>query len=138
MKALITFMLICLTALAKGQHNNPKINLKDTTIYTVVERQPRLGTDDSALGKYLGKKVHYVVTDTIGHSFEGRFIASFIVEKDGTLSHIKILRPTWDSATGRLFIKALRESPKWQPGIQDGYIVRVQFSLPMSINVAFE
>jgi protein TonB len=138
MKALITFMLICLTALAKGQHKNPKINLKDTTIYTAVERQPQLGADEGALGKYLGKKVHYVVADTIGHSFVGTFLASFIVEKDGTLSHIKILKPAWDSATGRLFIKALRESPKWQPGIQNGYIVRVQFSVPISINVAFD
>jgi protein TonB len=138
MKKLFFISLICLSSFAKAQHKKPRINVKDTTVYTAVEQQPQFGADESALNKYLSKKVRYAVADTIGHNFEGRFVASFIVEKDGTLSHIKILRPTWGSATGRLFIKALRESSKWQPGIQDGYIVRVQFSVPISMNVSFD
>lgn len=138
MKALLTSLLIGITFIVNAQQRQPKTNVKDTAVYTSVEQQPQFSADESAFNKYLSKKVRYVITDTIGHNFEGRFIASFIVEKDGTLSHIKMLRPTWDSATGRLFVKALRDSPKWRPGIQDGYIIGVLFSISMSISVSFD
>lgn len=63
---------------------------------------------------------------------KGKVYATFIVEKDGTLSDIKILRDI-GYGTGRETIRVLNMSPKWNPGIQNGKPVRVMYSLPFSI-----
>jgi protein TonB len=138
MKQLLVIVFISLGFFAKAQHKKPRINVKDTTVYTAVEQQPQFGNDEVAFNKYLMKNVRYVPSDGVGHNTEGRFIASFVVEKDGTISHIKILRPNWDSATGREFVKAIQRSPKWRPGIQNGYLVRTKFSISMFICLASE
>ncbi|MBD1365860.1 energy transducer TonB [Mucilaginibacter sp. ZT4R22] len=137
MKALLTFTVLIIVAVANAQPKQPKINVKDTIVYTAVEQQPQFGNDEVAFNKYLMKNVRYVPPDGVGHNTEGRFIASFVVEKDGTISHIKILR-NWDSATGKEFVKAIQRSPKWRPGIQNGYLVRTKFSISMFICLASE
>lgn len=64
----------------------------------------------------------------------GRLIISFIVEKDGTLSDIKVLRDL-GMGTGEEAVSMLGNSPKWIPGMQKGQPVRVQYTLPISLSV---
>lgn len=61
---------------------------------------------------------------------KGRLIVTFIVEPDGQLSNIKMVRDV-GYGTGEEAIRVLENSPKWQPGIQDGKAVRVQYTLPI-------
>lgn len=63
---------------------------------------------------------------------KGKVYATFVVEKDGTLSDIKILRDI-GYGTGRETIRVLNLSPKWNPGVQNGKPVRVMYSMPFSI-----
>ncbi|MGX7667392.1 energy transducer TonB [Flavobacterium pedocola] len=66
-----------------------------------------------------------------------KVMAGFIIEKDGTLSAIKILRSPgkdFDEAV----IEALKKSPKWFPAMQNGEVVRSQFTLPIAINCEAE
>ncbi|HTG67178.1 MAG TPA: energy transducer TonB, partial [Flavobacterium sp.] len=60
---------------------------------------------------------------------------SFVVEKDGSLTDIKVLRDI-GYGTGKEAIRVLQKSPKWNPGIQNGKPVRVQYSLPITIQPA--
>ncbi len=64
---------------------------------------------------------------------KGRIYATFIIEKDGSLSDIKILRDL-GYETGAEAIRVLKLSPKWSPGKQNNKIVRVLFSTPIVIN----
>ncbi|MBC7438691.1 MAG: energy transducer TonB, partial [Flavobacterium sp.] len=59
-------------------------------------------------------------------------IVQFVVEKDGKLTDIKILRDL-GFGTGKEAIRVLNSSPKWKPGIQNGRPVRVLYNLPISI-----
>ena len=63
---------------------------------------------------------------------KGKVYVSFVVEKDGSLTDIKVLRDI-GYGTGKEAIRVLQKSPKWNPGIQNGKPVRVQYSLPISI-----
>ncbi|MNL60417.1 Gram-negative bacterial tonB protein [compost metagenome] len=58
---------------------------------------------------------------------------TFIIEKDGSLSDIKVLRDI-GHGTGAEAIRVLKMSPKWIPGKQNNNVVRTLFSIPVSVN----
>lgn len=60
-------------------------------------------------------------------------IVSFIVEKDGSLSNIKILRDP--VGMEKEVIEMLEACPKWKPGTQDGKPVRVEYTLPLAVSI---
>lgn len=61
-------------------------------------------------------------------------ILSFVVEKDGSITAIKVLRDP-GSGTGTEAIRVLKSMPKWKPARQDNRAVRSQFTLPITIQV---
>jgi len=63
---------------------------------------------------------------------QGTVYLSFIVEKDGSLSDIKILRDIGYS-TGQESVRVLRKSEKWIPGEQKGKKVRCLYTLPIKL-----
>jgi len=67
-------------------------------------------------------------------AFQGRVITWFVVEKDGSLTNIRVVRglsPDIDKEAVRL----IRESPKWIPEIQNGILVRVAYTVPVSFTL---
>ena len=62
----------------------------------------------------------------------GRMIVQFVVEKDGTLTDIKVPRDL-GFGTGEAAKELLANSVKWKPGIQNGKPVRVQYTLPLML-----
>lgn len=63
---------------------------------------------------------------------KGKVISMFIIEKDGSLSDVKILRGV-DTVKAAALIKILKNLPKWNPGKQNGKNVRTLYSLPLVI-----
>lgn len=65
-----------------------------------------------------------------------KIIVSFIVEKDGSLTDIKVARDiSRGGKAGKEAKRVLERSPKWKPGVQNGRPVRVRYSLPINIQV---
>lgn len=65
-----------------------------------------------------------------------RVSLSFVVEKDGSLTDIKVLRDGGYPAAGREAVRVLKTMPKWTAAVQNGRGVRSQFTLPITINIA--
>lgn len=65
----------------------------------------------------------------------GKVFVTFVVEKDGSLTDIRVIRDI-GYGTGAEAIRVLKRSPKWTPGEQNGKKVRVQYSLPITIRTA--
>lgn len=63
---------------------------------------------------------------------EGKIVIEFIIERDGSLSNIKVLQDL-GHASGEEAVRVLKLSPKWIPGEQNGKKVRTLYSLPISI-----
>ncbi len=63
-----------------------------------------------------------------------RVMLSFVVEKDGSFTDIKVLRDPGFGA-GKEAIRVLKTMPKWTPAEQNGRKVRSQFTLPITIQV---
>ena len=101
--------------------------------YEVVEQMPTFKGGDAALMKYLSENIKYPeAAEKAGE--QGRVVVNFIVEKDGAVSNVKVVRsvtPTLDAEAVRV-IKAM---PKWVPGKQDGKLVRVKYNVPVSFRL---
>jgi len=65
---------------------------------------------------------------------EGSVFISFIVEKDGTLSDVKVTRKLGYGLDEEA-IKAVKTSKKWNPGTNDGKPVRVKFDIPVKFSL---
>ncbi len=65
-------------------------------------------------------------------ALSGTVIVSFVIEKDGTLTELKVLRDL-GYGTGEEAIRVLKMSPLWQPGRQSGQPVRCSYTIPIKI-----
>ncbi|MFD0766235.1 TonB family protein [Mucilaginibacter lutimaris] len=83
-----------------------------------------------AFGQYLGNNIVYP-TYARKNMIQGRVILTFVVEKDGKLSDIKVVKSV-DPVLDTEAVRVLEKSPKWLPGIIMGQPVRVQYSVPVN------
>src|SRR6195952_3584511 len=99
-------------------------------IFTSVEQVPEFPGGLEAFGKYLGKSIRYPAVAR-ENGTQGRVIVSFVCEKDGSLTDVKVARDIGDGC-GDEAVRVIKASPKWSPGIQNGRPVRVAYSVPIS------
>ena len=98
-------------------------------VYDVVEVMPSFPGGQSALMQYLGNNIQYPV-EAQENGVQGRVIISFVVDKDGSISHVKVAKSA-DSALDREAMRVVESMPKWIPGKQNGECVRVRYSVPV-------
>ncbi|WP_028296558.1 M56 family metallopeptidase [Olivibacter sitiensis] len=65
---------------------------------------------------------------------KGSVIVQFVIEKDGTLSNLKVLRDL-KYGTGQEALRVLQLGGEWKPGLHKGKPVRVSYSLPIRLNL---
>ena len=88
---------------------------------------------DMALKTYLQQNIKYPAL-AMKNKEEGRVVVKFLVEKDGRLSHLKVVRsvsPLLDAEALRV-IKAM---PNWTPGRHEGKPVRVKYNIPIQFKL---
>ncbi|WP_295336793.1 energy transducer TonB [Flavobacterium sp.] len=78
--------------------------------------------------KFIGQ--NFKVPDE--EDLRGKIFVSFVVEKDGSLGDIKVIRDI-GYGTGNEAIRVLKICPKWKPGELNGKKVRVLYSMPINI-----
>jgi len=106
---------------------------KDDKIFTSVEKTPEFPGGLDAFYQFLGKNIRYPAAAR-EHKVQGRVIISFIVEKDGSLSDVHVVRGIGSGADEES-VRVLKLSPKWEPGLQNSKPVRVQYSVPISFTL---
>ena len=134
-------LLVIVFAPARANAQNKKVKKaqthKDTTtddkVYDVCEQMPIYEGGDAALLKYLTDSVKYPELAK-KHGVHGRVVIGFIVEKDGSLTDIKVLRPV-DIALDAEALRVVKGMPKWIPGCHDGQLVRVEYNVPVSFRL---
>lgn len=93
-----------------------------------IDVKPQFPGGYAEFYNFIGK--NYKTPDVSG--LNGKVYVNFVIEKDGSISEIKVLRDI-GHGTGKEAIRVLELSPKWIPGEQNGQKVRCSFSLPISI-----
>lgn len=118
----ITGMLLSFLSTVQAQSGSNKV-------YTAVQQPPAFPGGMERFYRYLAKTIHYPAADR-NKNIQGRVIATFVVEKDGSLSNIKTLKGPSASLSAEA-TKALASSPRWIPGMQNHTKVRVQYTVPV-------
>lgn len=102
----------------------------DDENFLYVDVMPKFPGGDEALNNFLRNNIQYPsITKEMG--VQGKVFASFIVEKDGTVSNQQIVKGFNDDCNKEV-IRVLKMMPKWQPGSLKEKAVRVRFNLPVS------
>lgn len=111
----------------------PEIVTKPTTdtieIYTVVEQSAEFPGGEAALKIFIEKNLNYP-SDARSKGIQGIVYLSFVVEKDGSITNIKVLRGIGGGCDEEA-IRMLKAMPKWIPAKQNQKIVRSHFTIPI-------
>ena len=98
-------------------------------IFQVVEQMPEFPGGMGEAMKFLAKNMKYPVAAQQA-KIEGRVIVQFVVERDGSVSDVKVMRgvsPELDAEA----IRVVSMMPKWIPGKQRGKAVAVKYTMPI-------
>ena len=102
---------------------------KSNMVYDVVEVMPQFPGGQIAMLKYIMENIKYP-KQIMEEGIQGRVTVSFIVEKDGRVSNVRLLRSVQPSLDKEA-IRVVKSMPKWTPGKHNGKPVRVRFNLPV-------
>ena len=114
----------------------PKVEVQkevEQKIFDVVEQPPAFPGGNAALMSWLSSNIHYPPVAE-ENNIQGRVVMSFVVEPDGSVSNVQVVRgvdPSLDKEATRV-VKAM---PKWVPGKQNGQAVRVKYNLPVTFKL---
>ena len=98
-------------------------------VFDMVEQMPAFPGGMQELMVYLGKNIKYP-TIAQENGTQGRVIIQFVVERDGTISDVRVARGV-DPYLDKEAVRVVKSMPKWIPGKQNGKAVRVKFTVPV-------
>lgn len=112
----------------------PEEEEEEEVVFVVVESMPEFPGGQQALFKYLGDNVKYPVIAQ-ENGIQGRVICQFVVNKDGSIVDIEVVRSGGDPSLDKEAVRVIKSMPKWKPGKQRGKPVRVKFTLPVNFKL---
>ncbi len=137
---LFLFLSFVLSSLSYAQVTQSKI---DTAIVTTPEIDAEYIGGFDGLVNYLATNLSFIGNPKNKRSVAkeerlegGRLIVRFIIEKDGSITHVKLetklpkCEPCNQDA-----IRVVKNMPKWKPASSDGKAVRTYVRLPIVFDV---
>jgi len=115
----------------KQEESKVKSKTVDNEVYNAVAVEIKPNYPGGIQKFYAFIKKNYVLSKEMldDETPRGGVFASFIIEKDGSLSHIKVLHD-FGYGSGKELERVLKLSPNWIPAIKDGNPVRCLYSIP--------
>lgn len=99
--------------------------------FVLVEQKPTFeGKDANEFSRWVNTKLVYPEIAKENGS-QGRVYLSFIVDKDGSVTDVKVLRSSSDATLDNEAIRVVKSSPKWEPGRQRDRAVKVTYTFPV-------
>lgn len=99
----------------------------------IPETMPYFPGGNVLMLKYLADNIKYPAS-AVKAKKQGRVIVGFIVQKDGSITHAKIVRSI-DPELDAEALRVVKGMPKWTPGTQLGKPVSVKYTLPVKFSL---
>ena len=108
----------------------------DNQVYSSagIEVQPEFPGGNAGWNKYVQRNYK---TPEVEQDLKGRVFVEFVVEKDGSLTDIKVIRDL-GLGTGAEAIRMLKSAPRWKPGVQNGKSIRVRYTQAIMLDIKME
>ncbi|MBA4321296.1 MAG: energy transducer TonB [Odoribacter sp.] len=130
---LLSLFIIC--SFRSLPESKAGLQQKSDSIFSKVDKMPLFNGNDAAeFALWASREIKYPV-EAIKQKIVGNVTVNFIVEKDGSVSDVKVLRsvPTLDEEA----LRVVQSSPKWTPGMNNNVPVRVTFTMPINFKTTF-
>ena len=118
---------------APAQQGRKQEKVEEEQIFEFLEEMPEFPGGEKAMLKWLGDHVKYPAV-AAENNIQGRVMVSFVVERDGSVSNVKVDRGV-DPSLDKEAIRLVESMPKWKPGMQTGKPVRCRFRLPVTFKL---
>ena len=107
--------------------------VQEQEIFQIVEEMPSYPGGEQKLMEYVAKNIKYpqIARET---GIQGRVFVGFVVEPDGSVSNVKVLRGIGGGCDEEA-MRVVKSMPKWKPGKQRGKAVRVSYMLPVNFKL---
>jgi len=102
-------------------------------LFLVVEDMPVFPGGEKAMYTYIGQNLIYP-EQAKKEGIQGRVFVTFVVEKDGSITDVELLRGVSDELDQEA-LRVIKGMPKWTPGGQRGKPVRVQYRMPIKFGL---
>lgn len=103
--------------------------IEEAEIFLSVEEQPEFPGGAPKMLEYIQKNIKYPMMARES-DIQGRVFVNFVVEPDGSISKVKVLRGIGGGCDEEA-VRVVESMPKWKPGKQRGTAVRVSFTVPI-------
>ncbi|MFD0793703.1 TonB family protein [Mucilaginibacter litoreus] len=104
--------------------------------FIAAKEPPRFPGGEKAFGHFLGRYIRYPQAAR-EHNIQGRVILAFLIDEDGSLKEIKVIRSAGKELDAEA-IRVLSMSPKWIPARTDNRPVKVRYSMPIGFALEIE
>jgi TonB family protein len=133
----IIVIFILLNGIARSQNDSTKnAQIPAKQVYTYVEQMPSFPGYDQGMTNYLSTNLKYPM-EAQKKSIEGRVYVSFVVNEDGKVSDVTILRGIGGGCDQEAK-RVVERMPNWNPGKQNGRAVAVKYNLPIQFKIQEE
>ena len=133
----IVFALISVSMLAQDSvsaADAADANDYGDVIYVVTETMPEFPGGMQEMMRFINENIVYPV-EAAQKGIQGRAICQFVVEKDGSISNVVVIRSSGDRDLDNEAIRVVQSMPQWKPGKQRGVPVRVKYTIPVSFRL---
>ena len=104
------------------------------TVYQIVEKMPQYRGGEEAMMKYVADNIKYP-QEAKDKNISGRVFVSFVIEKDGSVNEVKVVRGIGGGCDEEA-ARVIKGMPKWEPGMQKGKPVRVNYMMPINFKLS--
>ena len=119
---------------AQTASNNYEEKEDEDVVFVSVEKMPEFPGGQQALFKYLSENVKYPVIAQ-ENGIQGRVVCKFVVNKDGSIDDIEVVRSGGDPSLDKEAVRVIRSMPKWKPGRHKGKAVKVKYTIPVNFRL---
>ena len=109
-------------------------DIPESDVVMFADVMPEFPGGTNAMFDFIRKNVKYPESAK-EKGIEGRVYVNFVIDKDGSISDIKVLRGLCKEIDEEA-VRVVKAMPKWNPGMQDGEPVRVQYMLPFYFKIS--
>ena len=129
--ATLSVLAILFTVNTTATAQNKKTS--NDKVFEKVEDMPEFPGGEQAMMDFVAKNVQYP-KEAMEKEISGRVLVGFIVEKDGSISEMEIVKGIGGGCDEEA-VRVVKAMPKWKPGKQKGKPVRVHFMLPLTFKL---
>lgn len=122
------------SAVLPALQDTVKTDTEDNTVYKLTDTPAEYPGGEEAINAFINKTMRYPLK-AIEEGIQGKVVLKFIINKDGSLSDIKVEKSVHKLLDDEA-IRLAKAMSKWEPARQKGKIVRSYFSFPLRFQLA--